>query len=232
MTETKAKILLVEDDPTLSFALKEKLQDNDYTVIHCKDGESAYQQFMKHNFDLVLLDIVLPKKDGLTILSQIRQKNELIPILMLTAKTMDDDKITGFQVGADDYITKPFNLQELLLRISVHIKRTKKEDDVSLDIFKLGNLDFIYQELMLTDGTHEHILTQREADLLKYFCQNANKVLKRDEILLHVWGKDDYFLGRSMDVFITKIRKYLKDQPNIKLQTMHGIGFKFIIRES
>ncbi len=231
MAEIKAKILLVEDDPTLSFALKDKLQDSEYSVIHCQDGETAYQQFMKHNFDLIIMDIMLPKKDGLTIVSQIRKKNEQIPILLLTSKVMDDDKITGLSSGADDYITKPFNMQELLLRINVHIKRTKKVDESETGEFKLGNLNFNFSELLLSDGKSDHLLTQREADLLKYFCQNTNKVLKRDDILLNVWGKDDYFLGRSMDVFITKIRKYIKDQTSIKLQTIHGIGFKFIIQE-
>jgi DNA-binding response OmpR family regulator len=227
MAESKSKILVVEDDPTLGFVLKDKLQDNGYDVIHCNDGETAYQQFMKHNFDMVLMDVMLPKKDGTAIAAQIRKKNAQIPILMLTSKTMDTDKIAGFESGADDYITKPFNMQELLLRMQVHLKRTKKAEEEVAGDFKLGTLSFVYSELLLTDGKQEHQLTQREADLLKYFCLNANKVLKRDDILLNVWGKDDYFLGRSMDVFITKIRKYLKDQPNIKLQTIHGIGFKF-----
>jgi len=227
MSEIKAKILVVEDDPTLGFVLKDKLQDKGYDVVHCNDGETGYQQFMKHNFDLVIMDVMLPKKDGVTIATQIRKKNEQIPILLLTAKNMDDDKIAGFESGADDYITKPFNMQELLLRMQVHLKRTMKTEETSVGDFKLGNLQFVYDELMLTDGKQQLQLTQREADLLKYFCLNANKVLKRDDILLHVWGKEDYFLGRSMDVFITKIRKYLKGQPGINLQTIHGIGFKF-----
>ncbi len=227
MAENKAKILVVEDDPTLGFVLKDKLQDNGYDVIHCSDGETGYQQFMKHNFDLVIMDVMLPKKDGTTIAQQIRKKNEQIPILLLTSKTMDDDKIAGFESGADDYITKPFNMQELLLRLNVHLKRTKKVEEETVGVVKLGNLNFNFGELLLSDGKTQHQLTQREADLLKYFCQNANKVLKRDDILLNVWGKEDYFLGRSMDVFITKIRKYLKGQPGVNLQTIHGIGFKF-----
>ncbi|HTN47100.1 MAG TPA: response regulator transcription factor [Flavipsychrobacter sp.] len=227
MAEYKPKILAIEDDPTLGFILKDKLQDAGYDVIHCTDGESGFQQFMKHNFDMILMDIMLPKKDGIAIVSQIRKKNNQVPIIMLTSKNMDNDKISGFESGADDYVTKPFNMQELLLRMNVHLKRTMKTDEGEAETFQLGNLNFVYNELMLTNGTVQMQLTQREADLLRYFCLNANKVLKRDDILLHVWGKDDYFLGRSMDVFITKIRKYLKDQPNVNLQTIHGIGFKF-----
>jgi DNA-binding response OmpR family regulator len=140
---------------------------------------------------------------------------------------MDNDKIAGFETGADDYITKPYNLQELLLRIQVFLKRTKKKDDAGPVIFKIGDLNFDYTNLVLGNDKVEHQLTQREADLVRFLCLNANRVLKRDEILMSVWGKDDYFLGRSMDVFITKVRKYLKSQTSAKLQTIHGIGFKF-----
>jgi len=183
---------------------------------------------MKNNFDICLLDVVLPKKDGMYLANQIRQKNEAIPILLLTSKSMDDDKIAGFKSGADDYITKPFNMQELLLRVEVFLKRTKKKEDNTPVEFKLGDLDFDFNNLALRNDKVEHQLTQREADLIRYLCLNANRVLKRDEILMNVWGKDDYFLGRSMDVFITKVRKYLKDQKGVELQTIHGIGFKFV----
>ena len=197
-------------------------------MVHCNDAEAAWQQFMKHNFDICLLDVMLPKKDGMSLANQIRQKNQHIPILLLTSKSMDDDKIAGFRSGADDYITKPFNMQELLLRLEVFLKRTMKHEEEMADSIKLGNLEFDYNNLVLRGGAKDKQLTQREADLIKYLCNNANKVLKRDEILLNVWGKEDYFLGRSMDVFITKVRKYLKDQPGVELQTIHGIGFKFV----
>ncbi|RYZ56105.1 MAG: response regulator transcription factor [Sphingobacteriales bacterium] len=227
MAEVKAKILLIEDDPTLSFVVKDSLQDAGYEVIHCPDGESGFAQFMKHNFDMILLDVMLPKKDGMLVASQIRKKNETVPILMLTSKSMDDDKIAGFRSGADDYITKPFNMQELLLRIEVFLKRTMKREDSTPSGFMIGNLTFNYDNLILFNDQEEHQLTQREAELFRYLCLNANKVLKRDDILLNVWGKEDYFLGRSMDVFITKIRKYIKSQTEVQLQTIHGIGFKF-----
>lgn len=223
----KAKILMIEDDPTLGFVVKESLIDKDYDVVLCPDGESGFQQFMKHNFDIILLDVMLPKKDGMSIAAQIRKKNESVPILMLTSKNMDDDKIAGFRSGADDYITKPFNMQELLLRIEVFLKRTQKKNDNIPAGFKIGDLNFNYAELMLYTDREKHQLTQREADLLHYLCLNANKVLKREDILLHVWGKEDYFLGRSMDVFVTKIRKHLKAEPRAELQTIHGVGFKF-----
>ena len=224
----KAKILLVEDDPTLSYVIKDSLQNNGYEVVHCPDGESAWQQFTKKSFDICLLDVVLPKKDGMTLANDIRKQNQRIPILLLTSKSMDDDKIAGFKSGADDYITKPFNMQELLLRLEVFLKRTMKREDDSPTKFTLGNLEFDYNNLILYNDKKEHQLTQREAELIRYLCLNANRVLKRDEILLNVWGREDYFLGRSMDVFITKVRKYIKDQPGVELQTIHGIGFKFV----
>ncbi|XZF13266.1 response regulator transcription factor [Chitinophagaceae bacterium MMS25-I14] len=230
MAEQKAKILLVEDDPTLGFVVKDNLEVHGYDVVHCLDGETGWQQFMKHNFDICLLDVMLPRKDGMALAVQIRKKNETVPILLLTAKSMDDDKIAGFRSGADDYITKPFNMQELLLRIEVFLKRTRKVDDSQPTAFKVGSLNFNYNDLILYNDQEKHQLTQREADLLRYLCMNANRVLKREEILLNVWGKEDYFLGRSMDVFITKIRKHLKDQEHVELQTIHGIGFKFSLQ--
>ncbi len=224
----KARILLVEDDPTLSYVVKNSLQQAGYDVVHCPDGETAWLQFTKKSFDICLLDVVLPKKDGMALAHDIRKQNENIPILLLTSKSMDDDKIAGFKSGADDYITKPFNMQELLLRIEVFLKRTMKKEDDAPTHFKLGNLIFDFTNLILKGDTVDHQLTQREADLIRYLCLNSNRVLKREEILLNVWGREDYFLGRSMDVFVTKVRKYLKEQPGVELQTIHGVGFKFV----
>lgn len=229
MAETKAKILLVEDDPTLGFVVKDNLEVNGYEVIHATDGETGWQLYMKYNFDMCVLDVMLPKRDGIWLATQIRKKNETVPILLLTAKSMDEDKIAGFKSGVDDYITKPFNMQELLLRIEVFLKRTRRKDEDLPESFKIGNLQFNYRDLILYNEEQRQQLTQREADLLRYLALNPNRVLKREEILLNVWGKEDYFLGRSMDVFITKIRKHLKDQPGVELQTIHGIGFKFLL---
>lgn len=228
MADPKAKILLVEDDPTMGFVVKDHLEGNGFEVIHATEGESGWAAFMKHNFDICVLDVMLPKRDGIWLAGQIRKKNTEIPILFLTSKSMDEDKITGFQTGADDYITKPFNMQELVLRIEVFLKRTKKKEDDGVTEYRIGNLTFNYGDMLLYNEDEKKQLTQREADLLKYLAQNPNRVLKREEILLHVWGKEDYFLGRSMDVFITKIRKHIRDLPGVQLQTIHGIGFKFM----
>ena len=228
MSQPKLKILLVEDDPVLGYIVKDFLQKQGYEVTHCTDGDVAWHQFMKNIYDICLLDILLPgKKDGMELANSIRKKNENIPIILLSSKNLDNDKIAGFESGADDYLTKPFNLQELLMRIQVFLKRSKKKEDKGTVLFKIGDLDFDYTNLTLGNEKIEHQLTQREADLVRYLCLNANRVLKRDEILMNVWGKDDYFLGRSMDVFITKVRKYLKSQTSAKLLTIHGIGFKF-----
>lgn len=226
---TKANILYVEDDSSLSFVIKDNLEENGYAVVHCTDGESAWQQFMKHTFDLCLLDVMLPKKDGFALATQIRKKNALIPIIMLTAKNMDEDKIHGFKTGVDDYITKPFNMQELLLRMQVFLKRTKIDASLFPQKVTLGSMVFHFEELELQTLEGIVQLTQKEADLLKYFCLHVNQTLKREDILLSVWGKDDYFLGRSMDVFITKLRKHLKADPSIEIQTIHGKGFKFLV---
>jgi DNA-binding response OmpR family regulator len=226
MEQAKARILLVEDDASLGFVIKDNLEEKGYEVLYSPDGESGWQQFMRNNVDMCLLDVMLPKKDGMTLATQIRKKNEKVPILFLTAKSMDEDRIAGFKSGGDDYITKPFNMEELLLRMEVFLKRTLKKENEDIQEFKLGRLVFDNTNLLLTDGSSSQQLTQKEADLLRYLCLNANKVVKREDILLNVWGKEDYFLGRSMDVFMTKIRKYLKGVPDVDLQTVHGVGFK------
>jgi DNA-binding response OmpR family regulator len=228
MPPSKAKVLLVEDDLVLGYVVKDYLQKQNYEVTHCTDGSLAWQQFMKNIYDVCLLDIMLPgTKDGLELSNSIREKNEHIPIILLSSKNMDDDRIAGFSMGADSYLPKPYNLKELGMRIHVFLKRNAKKDDIGQVIFKIGDLRFDYSNLILSNETIEHQLTQREADLIRYFCLNANRIITRNEILMSLWGKEDYFLGRSMDVFITKIRKYLKTQKGAVLQTIHGKGFLF-----
>lgn len=230
MSQPKVKILLVEDDPVLGFVVKDFLQKQNYEVNLCTDSDTAWQQFMKNIYDICLLDVMLPgKKDGIELANHIRKKNENIPIMMLTSKSMDDDRLAGFDVGADDYVIKPYNMHEVLKRIQVFLKRSKKKEQEGPMYFRIGNLNFDYSNLTLSNEKENYQLTQREADLFRFLCMNSNRVLKRDEILMNVWGKDDYFLGRSMDVFITKVRKYLKNQTTAKLQTIHGIGFKFVM---
>lgn len=226
--EKKSRILLVEDDLNLGFVIADNLEEEGYQVVHCPDGQTAWDHFQKKSFDLILLDIMLPKKDGFSLARLIRKKNEMIPLLFLTAKSMEEDKVSGFEIGADDYITKPFSMKELLLRIEVFLRRTKALNADKNINFHIGELTFNYAELLLNmpDGS-VITLTQKEADLLKFLCENTNKTLRRDEILLHVWGKADYFLGRSMDVFITKLRKHFVADNRIELSTIHGVGFKF-----
>ena len=223
----KARILYVEDDETLSFVTSDNLSLNGYDVVHCLDGESALIAFGNGHFDLCLLDVMLPKKDGFSLASDIRKKNPEIPILFLTAKSMKEDRINGLKLGADDYITKPFSIEELILKIEVFLKR-KFINIKQANKFTIGKLTFDYKNLTISAGDSEKTLTQREADLLKLLIENKNNVIKREEILERVWGKNDYFLGRSMDVFISRLRKYLSDYENLKIDNIHGVGFKLI----
>ncbi len=226
---SKAKVLLAEDDLSLSFVIKDNLQDAGFEVTHCADGEAAWQKFQKKDFDICLLDVNMPERDGFSLAKKIRQQSDIVPIIFLTAKSLEEDKIKGFKTGADDYITKPFSMKELVMRMDVFLRRTKKLQSDAVEEYKLGTLRFAYNELKIYGDTATTSLTQREADLLKFFVLHINKILKREELLLNVWGKDDYFLGRSMDVFITKLRKYLKPDPAIALETIHGVGFRLQI---
>lgn len=224
----KASILLAEDDSTLSFVIKDNLQEAGYEVTICPNGEVAWQQFQKKDFDICLLDVNMPIRDGYSLAKKIRQASDVIPIIFITAKGLEEDKIKGFSTGADDYVTKPFSMQELIMRIEVFLRRTKKLKADEKEEFNIGKLKFNYSELKLYDGEEIISLTQKEADLLKFLAGNVNKILKREEVLINVWGKDDYFLGRSMDVFITKLRKHFKADPTIVLETIHGVGFRLI----
>jgi DNA-binding response OmpR family regulator len=227
MLTKKVKVLLAEDDLSLGYVIKDNLQDAGYEVVLCPDGQTALEKFDKTQYDICLLDVMMPNKDGFTVARKIRQLSDLVPILFLTAKSMEEDKVKGFLTGADDYITKPFSMQELLLRMDVFIRRTRKLHADSIQEYSIGQMKFSYTDLKLHTQTDTFTLTQKEADLLKFLCEHANHILKRDEVLLNVWGKDDYFLGRSMDVFMTKLRKYFKADPNIVLETIHGVGFRF-----
>jgi DNA-binding response OmpR family regulator len=222
----KASILLAEDDTTLSFVIKDNLQDAGYEVTTCANGEIAWQVFQKKEFDICLLDVNMPLRDGFSLAKKIRQTSDLVPIIFITAKSLQEDKIKGFSAGADDYITKPFSMQELIMRIEVFLRRTKKLKSDIKEEFQIGKLKFNYNELKLYSTNDVISLTQKEAELLKFLAANPNKILKREEVLVNVWGKDDYFLGRSMDVFITKLRKHFKADPGIVLETVHGVGFR------
>ncbi|MEQ8927454.1 MAG: response regulator transcription factor [Fulvivirga sp.] len=224
----KTSIMLVEDDESLSFVIKDNLSLNGYEVIHFTDGAQAIKSFAKGKFDLCLLDVMLPALDGFTLGKEIRKKDSNVPILYLTAKSMQEDKLEGFKSGGDDYITKPFSLEELIFRIEVFLKR-KLSSNTTKQNFTIGEYDFNYSDLSLTCKGEVKNLTQKEADVLRFFCLNKQRVVKRDEILKEVWGDDDYFLGRSLDVFISKLRKYLSKDSNVSIANRHGIGFELVI---
>jgi DNA-binding response OmpR family regulator len=227
MQTDKRKVLLAEDDLSLGYVIKDNLIDAGYEVVLCPDGQSAIEKFNKEEYDICLLDIMMPNKDGFAVAKKIRQQSDLVPILFLTAKSLEEDRIKGFETGADDYIVKPFSMQELLMRMDVFLRRTKKMHSEKSVSFIIGKLQFSYTDLKLSIGKTLFNLTQKEADLLKFLCEHPNRILKREEVLLNVWGKDDYFLGRSMDVFITKLRKYFKTDKDVNLETIHGVGFRF-----
>ncbi len=227
--EQKAKVLLAEDDAALGFVIKDSLQEEGYQVVLCSDGQTAIDRFNKNEFDICLLDVMMPHKDGLAVAKKIRQQTDVVPIIFLTAKSMEEDRIKGFLTGGDDYISKPFSMPELILRMEVFLRRSKRMHSEQIQEYQLGEIKFSYTDLKLTSPEGAVSITQKEADLLRFLCQHPNKVLKREEVLLNVWGKDDYFLGRSMDVFITKLRKHFKPDPNIILETIHGVGFRFNI---
>lgn len=229
MSEPKARIFYVEDDETLSFVTKDNLEINGYAVDHFLDGESAFSNF-DSSHDICILDIMLPKKDGMTLAQDIRKKNSEIPILFLTAKSLKEDRIAGLKIGADDYITKPFSIEELILKIEVFLKRKYIDIKASQKI-DLGKYKFDHQNLILTMDDKKETLTQKEADLLKMLAENKNQVIKREIILERIWGQNDYFLGRSMDVFISRLRKYLKGDDSITIENVHGVGFRFIVGE-
>jgi DNA-binding response OmpR family regulator len=223
------KILLVEDDPSLGFVIKDNLEMKGYHVTLCPDGESGESTFHQNVFDLCILDVMMPRKDGFTVARNIRKKNQQVPILFVTAKSMLEDKTEGFAAGGDDYITKPFSVEELQMRIEVFLRRSNGKENVDT-VFKLGQFVFDSSNLTLTNGISLRTLTQKESDVLGLLCKNRDKVLKREEILKAVWGDDDYFLGRSMDVFISKLRKYLREDPTVQIVNYHGIGFRLEIK--
>lgn len=224
-------ILVVEDDPNLGQILQEYLDLKGYATQLATDGEAGLQQFETGNFDFCILDIMMPKKDGFTLAKEIRQQDKEIPIIFLTAKSMKEDTITGLKVGADDYLTKPFSMEELLLRIRAIMRRIKdKQEQRTFEPqqFAMGNCRFNYDHLLLNTPEREIKLTAKESDLLRVFCKNLNHTVDRSDFLKEVWKDDSYFNARSMDVYIAKLRKYLKDDASLQILTVHGQGFKLV----
>jgi len=221
------RILYTEDDETLAFLTKDNLQQNNYEVVHCCDGKSGLEAFKKEDFDICILDIMLPKMDGFELATEIRKNNTDIPIIFLSAKTLKEDRIKGLRLGADDYLVKPFSIEELLLKIEIFLKRSQKNNLVDSPLYTIGKYQFDYTNFFLFNEEEKIGLTQREAELLKLFFDNKNTVLKREKILSALWGNDDYFTGRSLDVFISRLRKILVNENGISIENIHGVGFRF-----
>lgn len=222
-------ILYVEDDPQLGFVTKDNLEIHGYTVTHHTDGAKALKEATNKVFDLIILDVMLPKVDGFSIAKAVREVDSEVPILFLTAKSLKEDRIHGLTLGADDYITKPYSLEELILRVEVFLKRKKLFIPKEIaPLYTIGGFVLDYPNLQLKIGETEKTLTQREADLLRFFIMNKGKVLKRSEILKAIWGENDYFLGRSLDVFVSRLRKLLGPDDTVIIENIHGVGFKML----
>ncbi len=223
----KPLILFVEDDPNLAFATKDNLEMAGYEVIHCLDGVSGLKTFREYAFDLCVFDIMLPNMDGFTLAKKIREFNEDVPVLFLSARSLQEDRIHGLRLGADDYIVKPFSMQELILRMEVFLRRAKPGVVKEANHYTIGNFEFDFQKLTLTRNGQVQTLTFREGEVLKYFAGHRNEVVRREELLKTIWGDDDYYMGRSLDVFISRLRKYLAtEDQSVKIDNVHGIGFR------
>jgi DNA-binding response OmpR family regulator len=232
MSKEKFNILLAEDDLNLGVLLVDYLEAEGFAVRLCKDGELALKAFHNQPFDLCLLDVMMPKMDGFTLAKEIRTKDKKIPILFITAKSLKADKLKGYDLGADDYITKPFDEEELLWKIKAVIRRVPEQIvEHTIEIISLGRYSFDFNNQSLTIAGKAKRVTEKEGDILKYLSDHRNRVIKREEVLKDLWGENDYFLGRSLDVFITKMRKYLKEDPDISIENVFGVGFIFNVPE-
>ncbi|KAA0990770.1 response regulator transcription factor [Dyadobacter aurulentus] len=224
-------LLLVEDDANLGLLLQEYLTDKGFPTDLATDGQKGWQTFVDKEYDLCIFDVMMPKKDGFSLAKEVRMSGRDVPIIFLTAKSMKEDTMQGFRVGADDYVTKPFDREELLLRIEAILRRYKKQPDSqeATKIFHIGQYVFDYSHQQLTANGNSARLTSKESELLKLFCQNLNQPISRSFALKTIWGDDSYFNARSMDVYITKLRKYLREDPTIQIMNLHGEGFKLMV---
>jgi len=228
----KAKILLVEDDFNFGNVLKDYLELNDYQVSLARDGVAGFDLYSKGGFDLIILDVMMPKLDGFTLAKQIREIDKMTPLFFLTAKGMKEDTIMGYRVGADDFLTKPFDTDVLLYKMQTVLKRSMGHTELEgLDNFEIGMYHFDYKLRVISNGDEANTLSPKEAELLKLLCIHENDLLPRSKALKLIWGEDTYFNGRSMDVFITKLRKYLKKDPRIEIVSLHGKGVRLLISE-
>ena len=231
MTNNKKRILLVEDDTNLGNMMKDSLELKNYEVVLKRNGEEGFYDFKANKYDMAILDIMMPKKDGFTLAKDIRRMNGSIPIIFVTAKAMKEDTIEGLKLGADDYITKPFSLEELVLRMENVFKRLPKTEVSTQNEFRIGRFEFNNTMRLLKIGNKEIKLTTKESELLKMLAVYLDRILERSVALNSVWGTDSYFAGRSMDVYIAKLRKYLKEDPNVEILNIHGTGFKMIVKK-
>lgn len=231
--ERKLKMLVVEDDPNLGSLLTEYLKARGHEATLATDGEKGLNAFKKGEFEFLILDVMMPVKDGFTVAKEIRAKNETVPILFLTAKSMKEDTIQGFRAGADDYMTKPFSMEELLMRIEAIMRRSGLADveEPDPETFAIGQFTFDHRKQLLKLDGKESKLTTKENDLLRLLCKNKNGILEREKALNQIWGDDNYFNGRSMDVYIAKLRKHLKADPQVEILNVHGKGFKLLSTE-
>ncbi len=233
MNDEQIKVLLAEDDKNLGTILTSYLNAKGFPTTLCVNGKEAYDSFRKDKYDFCIVDVMMPIKDGFTLAKEIRQIDKKIPILFLSARSMQEDKLKGFEIGADDYLTKPFSMEELLMRMRAIIRRTTESKilDTSRNFYEIGKFNFDYNRQILKINSKEQKLTSKESELLKMLCDNINEVLDRSIALKKIWLDDSYFNARSMDVYVTKLRKYLKDDPNIELINVHGVGFKLVLNQ-
>jgi DNA-binding response OmpR family regulator len=234
MAKSKGRILLVEDDKNLGIVISDFLEMSDYQVVHMENGQDGLHEFLKGSYDLVLLDIMLPLIDGFTVAEEIRKHDCEVPIVFMTARVMKEDRIKGYKIGADDYITKPFSTEELKLRINAILRRVnnKSEGLVRSAQYQLGTYIFDFPNHLLSNASGQKRLTKREAELLHLLCLNKNQVLRRDVALKTIWGEDNYFMGRSMDVYITKLRKLFSEDPAVSIVNIHNTGFKLEVKDN
>lgn len=229
--ESKLHILLCEDDENLGMLLMEYLQAKGYDAELCLDGEIGYKTFMKGHFDLCVLDVMMPKKNGFELAAEIRQQTADLPIIFLTAKNLKEDIIQGFKIGADDYLTKPFSMDELVFRMEAIMRRVRGKKNTNVTQYRIGNYTFDTQRQVLAINGTQTKLTTKESELLALLCQHANDVLQRELALKAIWIDDNYFNARSMDVYITKLRKHLKQDPQVEINNVHGKGYRLIVPE-
>lgn len=229
--ETTKRILLCEDDENLGMLLREYLQAMGYETELCSDGEEGYRAFIGSTFDICVLDVMMPKKDGFTLAKEIRQTNEEVPIVFLTAKNLKDDILEGFKIGADDYLTKPFSMEELTLRIEAILRRVRGKKIQDRTSYQIGSFTFDTQKQTLARQDEVIKLTTKESELLGLLCAHQNEILQRNYALKTIWIDDNYFNARSMDVYITKLRKHLKGDKNVEIINIHGKGYKLIVPE-